>query len=264
MNLPDPRGGELPPRPLPQRSPEVSMTSDSPDLLSLFSAMYDHYMTGLVEYHLQGDAFKMYEKTHDELVDLKIKTTNENTRDPLKSKRILRHARIAMVIHCLEQALERIDDNVDENFQLWESLVTPKACRSSSSNYSPPESSEVWNAGYQLYRPCWSRQLANKQNDALVVSGMALKRWHHHTCRSSQKHISEKVGPSYPSLKALDMLRQAESLGYGEMKETTAANYYRSQKERPQRTYCVESLKKVKLSEEITQKISMNIIITEE
>ncbi len=103
------------------------MTSDSPDLLSLFSAMYDHYMTGLVEYHLQGDAFKMYEKTHDELVDLKIKTTNENTRDPLKSKRILRHARIAMVIHCLEQALERIDDNVDENFQLWESLVTPKA-----------------------------------------------------------------------------------------------------------------------------------------
>ncbi len=165
---------------------KVRMASDTPDLLSLFSAVYDHHTTGLVEYHLQGEAFKLYEKTHDELVDLKINTKNENARDPLKSKRILCKDRDGYSL----PALERID--IGENVQLWESSVTPKAVEAAAAITHHLNHQKFEMLGID---PTDNNLIANKQNDAAIVSGMALKRWHHHTCRSvSKTHQREGWG----------------------------------------------------------------------
>ena len=40
----------------------------------------------------------------------------------------------------------------------------------------------------------------------------------------SQKHISERVGGSYPTSKAIEMLEEAETLGYGFFENVTTPN----------------------------------------
>ena len=40
----------------------------------------------------------------------------------------------------------------------------------------------------------------------------------------SQKHICETVGQSYPSAKAVELLKAAESMGFGTLEDTTAPN----------------------------------------
>ncbi len=245
---------------------KVPMASDTPDLLSLFSAVYDHHTTGLVEYHLQGEAFKLYEKTHDELVDLKINTKNENAQGILSKARGY-CARIAMVIHCLEQALERID-NIDENVQLWELSVTPKAVEAAAAITHHLNHQKFQMLGIGCIDPTENNLLTSKMMRLLSAE------WRSSDgtitpAEVSQKHISEKVGASYPSSKALDILRQAESLGYGEMKETTAANkrvllVLKKKRYRELSIDCVQSLKKVKLSEDNYSKCFDDEDITEE
>ena len=69
----------------------------------------------------------------------------------------------------------------------------------------------------------------------------------------SQKHISEKVGTSYPSSKATDLRREAQHLGYGEIFEQTSSNrrrisIFRKRHYEELSEDCQAELKKVKIS----------------
>ena len=69
----------------------------------------------------------------------------------------------------------------------------------------------------------------------------------------SQKHLCERVGQTYPTYKALELLREAESLGYGTDGEATSptkhtVTIFRKRKYKLLCTESIDQLKRAKLS----------------
>ena len=67
------------------------------------------------------------------------------------------------------------------------------------------------------------------------------------------KHLSERVGQSYPVNKALEMLREAESLGFGTVSETSTptkrkVTVFRKRRYEDLSEDCHEHLKRAKLT----------------
>ena len=70
----------------------------------------------------------------------------------------------------------------------------------------------------------------------------------------AQKHISEKVGSSYPTSKALELMEEAERLGFGTVETITTPNNRSAKRFRKCRLAelspeCCEALKKSKVSD---------------
>lgn len=74
----------------------------------------------------------------------------------------------------------------------------------------------------------------------------------------SQKHLCERVGQSYPCSKAMETLREAESMGFGTVDDTTAHNKRKVIvfRKRPFKDLsdCQKQLKRAKISEETSSK----------
>ena len=71
----------------------------------------------------------------------------------------------------------------------------------------------------------------------------------------SQKHISERVGGSYPTSKAIETLEEAVKLGYGTMDATVTPNnrtvkHFRKRLFSELTQECKEQLKRVKISQQ--------------
>ena len=71
----------------------------------------------------------------------------------------------------------------------------------------------------------------------------------------SQKHLCEKVGQSYPCTKALELFREVESMGFGNLVETTASNkrkvlHFRKRLYSELSEECQTQLKQAKVSED--------------
>ncbi len=100
------------------------MPSDTPDLESILNAVRLAHASAEM-YTLEGEAYELFRTCHDELVQEKQKTKDENVQGILSKARGYL-ARIAMIVHCLEQAILKTDRSDDE-CPPWSTNVSPKA-----------------------------------------------------------------------------------------------------------------------------------------
>lgn len=110
---------------------KVPMPLNTPDLLEVFLMVHNNHSSGLVEYSLEGDAYTTFQETHDHLVTQKLKTSNENAQGILSKVRGY-CARIAMVIHSLEQSLQCASLSPDDLQPDWKHRVTLKSVQAAS------------------------------------------------------------------------------------------------------------------------------------
>ena len=102
----------------------VPMPADTPDLKSILNAVRLAHVSAEM-YTLEGEAYELFRMCHDELVQEKQKTKDENVQGILSKARGYL-ARIALIVHCLEQAIVNTDREDDE-CPPWSTNVSPKA-----------------------------------------------------------------------------------------------------------------------------------------
>ena len=230
----------------------VPMPADTPDLLQTFLAVYNNHKDA-VTYTLEGEAYMEYQQTHDQLVHEKLRSNNEDVQGILSKARGY-CARIAMVIHSLEQALQSIHHEYEQ--QNWDSNVSIKATKSASAiidhfnkqkfillGVDEIDSGDSSGAAL-FYRMSRLLSITWKAGDGTITPSEV-----------SQKHLCERVGQSYPCSKALETLREAESMGYGIVEDTTALNnrkvvIFRKRPYKDLSDDCQKQLKRAKISEE--------------
>ena len=196
---------------------QVPMPADTPDLKNIFIVLRRIHSKATV-YTLEDEAYELFRDAHDKLSADKEKATDENMQGILsKSKGYC--ARIAMILHCLEQAICICDDTSDHP---WTTIVSPDAVRAATAitmHFNLQKFIALGLAsddgGEQVMSNRMVRLLSmdSKQgNGVLNLSDI------------SQKHISEKVGSSYPIHKAVELIEEAEQLGFGTVVTTETAN----------------------------------------
>ena len=225
---------------------EVPMPRDTPDLYQVFLEIYNHHKDRVL-YTLEGDSYAEYRSTHDRLVNEKLHSTNEDVQGILSKSRGY-CARIAMVIHALEQALEKVCCQQSPS-QRWNSRVSLKATKAASAITDHLNKQKFIMLGVDetstsllSSRMCRLLSATWKTSDGIITPSEV-----------SQKHLCERVGQAYPTYKALELLREAESLGYGTVGETTTptkrkVNVFRKRKYEQLSTESVDQLKRAKLS----------------
>jgi len=113
----------------------VPMPLNTPDLQEIFLKIVDNHQEMQV-YSLEGDAYCAYRETHDELVEDKLKSTNENAQGILSKARGY-CTRIAMVIHSLELALELLNSQTSSPLSSpepsgWDTSISTQAVKAAS------------------------------------------------------------------------------------------------------------------------------------
>ena len=238
----------------------VPMPADTPDLLQTFLALYENHKDN-VTYTLEGDAYTEYAQTHDLLVHDKLQSNNEDVQGILSKARGY-CARIAMVIHSLEQTLQSIYHD-ESDFEDWDSKVSVKAAKSASAiihhlnkqkfimlgvDETDPDANSS-QTGALSNRMCRLLSITWKADDGTITPSEV-----------TQKHLCERVGQSYPYSKAMGTLREAESMGYGTVEDTTAHNkrkviMFRKRPFKDLSDDCQKQLKQAKISEETYSKL---------
>ena len=227
------------------------MRLDTPDLFAIFLAVYDNHHDHQI-YTLEGDAYAVYRATHDRLVHERLRSTNEDVQGILSKARGY-CARIAMVIHTLEQALQSI--NQPDTPSSWTTDVSVKAVQAASTITDHFNQQKFILLGLtdddsnSLHSSSMSSRISKllcanfKANDGTITPSEV-----------SQKHISEKVGQSNPTAKAVELLKEAESMGFGSLEDITPANKRKTVVFR-KRSYChlteecQEILKRARIAE---------------
>ena len=233
---------------------KVPIPTDAPDLKMIFPLLMTVHKAKQM-YTLEGEAYDLYRETHDELVREKLESADENVQGILSKARGY-VARIAMILHCLEQAIECVENagdllSPDRN---WETVVSPNAVRAATAIVQHFNRQKFIALGCSESSPSTSNALStciirllsmeSKQGDGVLkLSEIA------------QKHISQKVGMSYPTSKAAELIDEAANLGFGDVLSTETPNRRASIhfKKRPLSDLnetCREILKKSRVSSE--------------
>lgn len=214
--------------------------------------MMEHHRQSKV-YTLDGNAFDEYHKIHDDLVEMKLKTTNENAQGILSKARGYA-ARIAMIVHVLEQALERLY-TLPTTTSEWKTSVSVTAVKAAGVIIRHFNSQKFIMLGLEeshddnnLVIPkkvVKVLSIETKNNDGIILPSEV-----------SQKHISEKVGPSYPIAKAVEILEQAVQLGFGTMEDILTPNKRKTKRFRKRplsdiSEECKQELKRAHISDEV-------------
>ena len=221
---------------------KVPIPTDKPDLKRIFSLLMTVHKAKQM-CTLEGEAYDLYRETHDELVREKLERADENVQGILSKARGY-VARIAMILHCLEQAMDRN----------WETVVSPNAVRAATAIVQHFNRQKFIALGCSESSPSTSNALStriirllsmeSKQGDGVLkLSEIA------------QKHISQKVGTTYPTSKAGELIDEAANLGFGDVLSTETPNRRASIhfKKRPLsdlNATCREILKKARVSSE--------------
>ncbi len=100
----------------------VPMPVDTPDLKSILNAVRLAHLSAKM-YTLEGEAYELFRQSHDELVQEKQKTKDENVQGILSKARGYL-ARIAMIVHCLDQA---IVNTYSDECPPWSTNASPKS-----------------------------------------------------------------------------------------------------------------------------------------
>lgn len=154
-------------------------------------------------------------------------------------------ARIALVIHCLELSLSASSPR-------WDTKISVDAVKAATAIIQHFNQQKFIMLG--LNDNPLDSSLSNRMIRLLTM-----------TCKNgngtitpsevSQKHISERVGGSYPTSKAIETLEEAVKLGYGTMEDCVTPNnrtvkHFRKRRFSELTHACKEQLKKVKVNEQ--------------
>ena len=131
-------------------------------------------------------------------------------------------ARLSMVLHCLEQATSRVMNDTASQ-PLWDLQITTQAVNSAAAiiqhlnnqKFIMLSSGDVepYTGGIALTnRMVRLLMMESRSTDGIIYPSEA-----------AQKHISEKVGQSYPISKAIDLMTEAAEMGFGTL-ETAQTN----------------------------------------
>lgn len=225
----------------------VPMPSDTPDLQQIFTIIADNHQQQ-IQYTLQGEAYSAYRDIHDKLVRQKLHSKHENAQGILSKARGY-CARIAMVIHCLEQALQLFDST---HTTPWNSNISLEAVQAATTvimHFIQQKfimlGIDVESSTTDVLTTRMVRLLTtpSKNGNGILTPSLL-----------SQKHISERVGGSYPTSKAIEMLEEAETLGYGSFEDVTPPNkrtikQFRKRRLEDLTNKCKDLLKRSKISD---------------
>lgn len=156
-------------------------------------------------YTFDSTAHEEYNNLHDELVREKLKTSNEKAEGILSKARGYT-TRIAMIIHTLEQALHRVNHPLEET--CWQTAISNDSVKAASVIIKHFNNQKLTILG----------QLEN-ETEGIDDGGTIPKRVARFLIMGtgngdgvitpsdiSQRHISEKVGTSYPTSKTIELI----------------------------------------------------------
>lgn len=198
---------------------KVPMPDDTPSLVDTFLEIMKNHKEAKL-YTFEGSAYAAFRDIHDGLIHQKLKTKNEDAQGILAKARGYA-ARIAMVLHVLEQALHIVVNGEAE--EEWEVSVSTNAVKAAGTIITHFTSQKCIMLGLSEdgidTSPSLSKKLIRllsmptRRGDGIIMPSEV-----------SQKHISEKVGASYPASKAMELIEEAVSQGYGELEESQSPN----------------------------------------
>ena len=184
---------------------KVPMPVDTPSLKRIFEKLCEAHKTNR-EYTLEGDAYDEFQLVHDSLVREKLRATNENVQGILSP-------RLAMIIHCLEQTMCPNSEGDDVQ---WNTTISKKAVTAAGAIVEHFNKHKFIALGYSSGDDSKDTDISNRIARLLCMDSKqgngVLKLF-----EIAQKHISEKVGTSYPIMKAQELAEEAEKLGFGKL-----------------------------------------------
>ena len=200
---------------------KVPMPEDIPDLKAIFCELRDQHRQ-TKHYSLNDDAYKAFEQAHDNLVRQKMLAQDENVQGVLSKARGYT-ARLSMVLHCLEQATSRVINDTASQ-PAWDLEITTQAVNSAAAiiqhlntqkliMLSTGEVESFSGATALTNRMVRLLMMESKSADGIIYPSEV-----------AQKHISEKVGQSYPISKAIDLMTEAAEMGFGTLETTQTTN----------------------------------------
>ena len=204
---------------------KVPMPEDIPNLKAIFCEVRDQHLQTKC-YSLNGDAYKAFEQAHDNLVRQKMIAQDENVQGVLSKARGYT-ARLSMVLHCLEQAVSRVisqsfDDTASQ--PLWDLEVTAKAVNSAAAIIQHLNTQKIIMLGIGGVEPSAGATALSNRVVRLLMMESRSSDGIIYPSEVAQKHISEKVGQSYPITKAIDLMTEAAELGFGTLETATTTN----------------------------------------
>ena len=228
---------------------KVPMPQDIPKLEEIFYEIMEQHRSHRL-YILQGPSYAAFQKIHDDLVRQKLKWQDENAQGILSKARGY-VARIAMIIHSLEQALQRVMYGFVAE-EAWDTSISTSAVEAAGLIV------DHFNRQKFIMLGLDQDSTDDLPRKVIKVLSMETKNGDGHILPSdlSQKHISERVGPSYPTSKAVELIEKVVDLGYGTIKE------YQTPSKRPIKRFvkhplsdltnnCKEALKKACITDDI-------------
>ena len=200
---------------------KVPMPEDIPDLKAIFCELRDQHRQ-TKHYSLNDDAYKAFEQAHDNLVRQKMLAQDENVQGVLSKARGYT-ARLSMVLHCLEQATSRVINDTASQ-PAWDLEITTQAVNSAAAiiqhlntqkliMLSTGEVESFSGATALTNRMVRLLMMESKSADGIIYPSEV-----------AQKHISEKVGQSYPISKAINLMTEAAEMGFGTLETTQTTN----------------------------------------
>ena len=231
------------------------------DILKTIMQQHSHEASSYCFTAAGLDSFKLY---HDILVDQKAATDDEDVQGVLSKARGY-IARTAMVLHCLEQAVERqvltsTEDSERGGVDDWELCIGPHTVSAAAKIINHLNQQKLIIVGKDGSTDkstsldgdsTCSRDKVKRVLTSVPVASNGLI----NPSTLGQKHISEKVGSSYPVKKAIELLKKVSEMGFGEMVDVETPTKRKVSKFRKRQLQdlpdnAVTLLKKLKITDE--------------
>ena len=124
-----------------------------------------------------------------------------------------------MVLHCLEQATSRVINDTASQ-PAWDLEITTQAVNSAAAIIQHLKTQKLIMLSTGEVEPfTGATALTNRMVRLLMMESRSADRIIYPS-EVAQKHISEKVGQSFPISKAIDLMTEAAEMGFGTLETT--------------------------------------------
>ncbi len=210
---------------------KIPVSSEVTGLKDIFEKIAMEHETEIV-YSFSSSGLEAYKHAHDLLVDKKAKVDDEDVQGILSKARGY-VARTAMILHCLEQAVQ----GVLSGDSGWKNEIEPATVQAAANIIDHLNNQKIILAGKDVAgggSSCGDvlqgerirKLLTNIQvpSDGFISPSVI-----------GQKHISERVGSSYPVSKAVELMETAATMGFGEFVDMQTSSNRKLRKFRKRR-----------------------------
>lgn len=196
---------------------KVPMPPDIPTLEDLFTEIMEQHKTHKL-YTLQDSAYRAYKSIHDDLVNEKLKWQDEKAQGILSKARGY-VARICMIVHTALNKITPREDSSDAS--PWETSVSTSAVTAAGLIIEHFNKQKFIMLGLHGHS-----SVEDLPRNVIKLLSMETKNGDGQILPSelSQRHISERVGSSYPTNKATELIERVVQLGYGRIEQYETPN----------------------------------------